>query len=74
MKTARKSGRDCIRFHLLTPANTAMPVLTAAREHSHRPVEPINALCLSDFGSSCWEQEGCLGLLELLSAQTLHTE
>lgn len=33
MKTAGKSGRDCIRFHLLTPANTVIPTLTAARKH-----------------------------------------
>lgn len=33
MKTAGKSGRDCIRFHLLTPENTVIPMLRAARKH-----------------------------------------
>lgn len=41
MKTAGKSGRDCIRFHLLTPANTVIPMLTAAKSILRRPTQQI---------------------------------
>lgn len=37
MKTAGKSGRDCIRFHLLTPANTVIPMLTATKSIFRKP-------------------------------------